>query len=83
MRRANIRVVIHELGGVQAFADRLNVSDNAVYSWIRSNSLPLDRADALQEEYGIDRDLLHDPWRAFDGREKLTEQETRALFNRG
>lgn len=83
MRRANIRVMVHELGGVQAFSARLGVSDNAVYSWIRSNSLPLDRADALQDEYGIDRDLLHDPWRAFDGREKLSEEETRALFNRG
>lgn len=83
MKRANIRVVIHELGGVQAFARKEGVSANAVYGWIRSNSLPLDRADALQEGYGIDRDLLHDPWRAFDGREKLTEEETRALFNRG
>ena len=44
--------------------------------------MPLDRACALADELGIDRDLLHDPWRG-RGPEALTYEETEALFNRG
>lgn len=83
MKRANIRVIIAELGGAARYAERAGVSVNAVYGWIRDGSLPLDRADMLASELDIDRDLLHDPWRGRSGRETLTPEETRALFKEG
>jgi hypothetical protein len=82
MKRANIRVIIAEMGGVTRFAEQAGVSANAVYGWIRDNSLPIDRAATLAADLGIDRDLLHDPWRGRE-RETLTPDETRAVFNRG
>lgn len=80
MKRANIRAVISELGGASAVAAELGVSRAAAYDWVRSNSLPLERAMALAERLGIDRDMLHDPW-VGRGQETMTEAETRAAFN--
>lgn len=82
MKRASIREIVSHLGGAAALAERLGVSAVAVYAWIRENSMPLDRAAAIAGELGIDRDLLHDPWRG-RGQEAMTRQETQALFNRG
>jgi len=82
MKRANIREVIRQMGGAARLAAGWGVSVAAVYAWGRDNSMPLDRADMLASTLDIDRDLLHDPWR---GRcpEVMSEEETRALFNRG
>ena len=82
MKRAYIKEIIAHLGGAAALAKRLGVSNVAIYAWARDNSMPLDRADALGAELGIDRDLLHDPWRG-RRQEVMTREETRELFNRG
>lgn len=82
MKRASIKAIVARLGGARPLADRLGISHVAVYAWIKANSMPLDRACALADELGIDRDLLHDPWRG-RGPETLTYEETEALFNRG
>lgn len=79
MKRANIRAVIRRLGGTQMVADRLSVSKAAVYDWVRSNSLPLERARAIAGELGIDRDLLYDPWVGRD-QDTMSEAETEELF---
>lgn len=63
MKRLHMRAVIDALGGPRAVAETAGVSVVAVYAWLRVNSLPLDRAMQFAEKLGIDRDLLHDPWR--------------------
>lgn len=80
MKRANIKAIVARLGGARALADRLGISVVAVHAWVRCNSMPLDRACTLAGELGLDRDLLHDPWRGREP-EALTREETEALFN--
>lgn len=81
MRRINLKAYIHECGGALAFAEAQGVSVQAVYGWIKANSLPLQRAHDLAEAHGIGRDLFHDPWAGTRMRsEMMSAEETRALF---
>lgn len=75
MQRLNIKAVIRNLGGARALAGELGVSVPAVYDWIRDNSLPLQRAIDMAGRLGVDRDLLHDPWRGH-GQDIMSEEET-------
>jgi len=77
MQRLNIKEVVRFLGGARALAGELGVSTPAVYDWIRDNSLPLGRAIDMAARLGVDRDLLHDPWRGYE-RDIMTEAETAA-----
>lgn len=75
MQRLNIREVITHLGGAHALAKKLGVTSAAVYEWGRDNSMPLRRAMEVAGMLGVDRDLLHDPWRGY-GQDIMSAEDT-------
>lgn len=79
MQRLNIREVITQLGGAHALSKQLGVTSAAVYDWGRDNSLPLRRAIEVSAMLGIDRDLLHDPWRGY-GQEIMSAEDTQRFL---
>ena len=79
MQRLNIREVITHLGGAHALSKRLGVTSAAVYEWGRDNSLPLRRAMELAGVLGVDRDMLHDPWRGY-GQDIMSGEDTQRVL---
>ena len=75
MQRLNIREVITQLGGAHALSKQLGVTSAAIYEWGRDNSMPLRRAMEVAGLLGVDRDLLHDPWRGY-GQEIMSVEDT-------
>ena len=79
MQRLNVREVITYLGGAHALSKQLGVTSAAVYDWGRDNSMPLRRAMEVSAMLGIDRDLLHDPWRGL-GQDMMTSEDTQRFL---
>lgn len=77
MRRANIGKLIDIYGGTAAVAKEVGVTNSAVSQWRKANSVPLKRAHVFADAFGIDRDLVFDPWGDSD---ILTVEETAGLI---
>lgn len=78
IQRLKIRTLIKQKGGASRVAGLCGVAQPSVSRWAAQGSIPQKYALLLEQLWGIDADLMHNPW----GSERsswVSEQEQEAI----
>lgn len=80
IQRLKIRALIKYKGGASKVALMCGVSQPTVSKWASQGSIPVKYALLLEALWGIDADLLHNPW-GVEARSWATDAEQEAIIN--
>lgn len=79
IQRLKIRALIKHKGGATKVAALCGVSQPSVSKWAAQGSIPVQYAILLEQLWGIDADLLHNPW-GIENRVWVSDAEQAAII---
>lgn len=79
IQRLKIRALIKHKGGATKVAALCGVSQPSVSKWAAQGSIPVQYAILLEQLWGIDADLMHNPW-GLENRVWVSDAEQAAII---